>query len=101
MYFENIILKERLGQKYTNLVRQGLVASNIDAQVYYNDQGTQANGRYVFKPFDTNIEVSDAEIESYYRANQESYPQNESRELTLAIFEILPTDSDKEELKTN
>ena len=99
MYFENIILKERLGQKYTNLVRQGLVASNIDAQVYYNDQGTQANGRYVFKPFDTNIEVSDAEIESYYRANQESYPQNESRELTLAIFEILPTDSDKEELK--
>lgn len=99
MYFENIILKERLGQKYTNLVRQGLVASNIDAQVYYNDQGTQANGRYVFKPFDTNIEVSDAEIESYYRANQESYPQNESRELTLAIFEILPTDLDKEELK--
>lgn len=99
MYFENIILKERLGQKYTNLVRQGLVASNIDAQVYYKDQGTQANGRYVFKPFDTNIEVSDAEIESYYRANQESYPQNESRELTLAIFEILPTDSDKEELK--
>ena len=99
MYFENIILKERLGQKYTNLVRQGLVASNIDAQVYYNDQGTQANGRYVFKPFDTNIEVTDAEIESYYRANQESYPQNESRELTLAIFEILPTDSDKEELK--
>lgn len=99
MYFENIILKERLGQKYTNLVRQGLVASNIDAQVYYNDQGAQANGRYVFKPFDTNIEVTDAEIESYYRENQESYPQNESRELTLAIFEILPTDSDKEGVK--
>lgn len=99
MYFENIILKERLGQKYTNLVRQGLVASNIDAQAYYNDQGAQASGRYVFKPFDTNIEVTDAEIESYYRENQESYPQNESRELTLAIFEILPTDSDKEGVK--
>ena len=99
MYFENIILKERLGQKYTNLVRQGLVASNIDAQVYYNDQGAQANGRYVFMPFDANIEVTDAEIESYYRENQESYPQNESRELTLAIFEILPTDSDKEGVK--
>ena len=99
MYFENIILKERLSQKYSNLVRQGLTASKIDAQVYYNDQGAQTTGRYVFKPFDTNIEVTDSEIEAYYRENKEDYPQNESRELTLAIFEIIPTDSDKEEIK--
>lgn len=99
MYFENIILKERLSQKYSNLVRQGLTASNIDAQVYYNDQGAQTSGRYVFKPFDTNIEVTDSEIEAYFRENKEQYPQDESRELTLAIFEILPTDSDKEEIK--
>lgn len=99
MYFEKIILKERLSQKYSNLVRQGLTASNIDAQVYYNDQGAQTSGRYVFKPFDTNIEVTDSEIEAYYRENKEDYPQNESRELTLAIFEIIPTDSDKEEIK--
>ena len=99
MYFENIILKERLSQKYSNLVRQGLTASKIDAQVYYNDQGAQTSGRYVFKPFDTNIEVTDSEIEAYYRENKEDYPQNESRELTLAIFEIIPTDSDKDEIK--
>ena len=99
MYFEKIILKERLSQKYSNLVRQGLTASNIDAQVYYNDQGAQTSGRYVFKPFDTNIEVTDSEIEAYYRENKEDYPQNESRELTLAIFDIIPTDSDKEEIK--
>ena len=99
MYFENIILKERLSQKYSNLVSQGLIASNIDAQVYYNDQGAQTSGRYVFKPFDSNIEVTDSEIEAYYRENKDEYPQDESRELTLAIFEILPTDSDKEEIK--
>ena len=101
MYFENIILKERLSQKYSNLVRQGLTASKIDAQVYYSDQGAQTSGRYVFKPFDTNIEVTDSEIEAYYRENKEDYPQNESRELTLAIFEIIPTDSDKEEIKNH
>ena len=99
MYFEKIILKERLSQKYSNLVRQGLTASNIDAQAYYNDQGAQTSGRYVFKPFDTNIEVTESEIEAYYRENKEAYPQNESREITLAVFEILPTDSDKEEIK--
>ena len=99
MYFENIILKERLSQKYSSLVRQGLMASNIDAQTYYDEQGAQASGRYVFKPFDTNIEVTESEIEAYYRNNQEAYPQNESRELTLAIFEILPTESDKEGIK--
>ena len=101
MYFENIILKERLSQKYSNLVRQGLTASKIDAQVYYSDQAAQTSGRYVFKPFDTNIEVTDSEIEAYYRENKEDYPQNESRELTLAIFEIIPTDSDKEEIKNH
>ena len=99
MYFENIIRKERLNQKYSNLVRQGLAASNIDAEVYYNDQGTQASGRYVFKPFDTNIEVSDSEISSYYNANKEDYPQSASRELTLAIFDILPTEADKDAIK--
>ena len=99
MYFENIILKERLSQKYSNLVRQGLMASNIDAQAYYDEQGAQASGRYVFKPFDTTIEVTESEIEAYYRDNQESYPQNESRELTLAIFEVAPTESDKEAIK--
>ena len=99
MYFENIILKERLSQKYSNLVRLGLVASNTDAQTYYDEQGAQANGRYVFKPFDTKIEVTESEIESYYRDNKDAYPQNESRELTLAVFEILPTESDKEVIK--
>lgn len=99
MYFEKIILKERLNQKYSNLVRQGLTASNIDAQVYYNDQSLQTSGRYVFKPFDTNIEVTESEIEAYYRENKATYPQNESRELSIAIFDILPTESDKEEIK--
>ncbi len=101
MYFEKIILKERLSQKYSNLVRQGLIASNLDAQAYYNNQGAQTSGRYVFKPFDTEIELTESEVEAYYRENKELYPQNESREVTLAIFDILPTKSDKEEIKNN
>jgi len=96
MYFENVIRKERLSQKYSSLIRQGLIASNIDAEVYYNEQGTQASGRYVFKPFDTNVEVSDSEASSYYNAHKEDFPQNASRELTLAIFDILPTQADKD-----
>ena len=98
-YIENIILKERLSQKYTNLIRQGLFASNIDAQTYYNDQAAQTTGRYVFKPFDPNFDVTESEIESYYRDNKEEYAQNESRELTLAVFEISPTKSDKDSIK--
>ena len=101
IYFESLILQERLAQKYSNLIRQGLTASNIDAEVYYNEQGTQASGRYVFKSFDTNVEVSDSEIASYYKANQEDYPQNSSRELTIAIFDITATQADKDAVKAN
>ena len=99
IYFESLILQERLAQKYSNLIRQGLTASNIDAEVYYNEQGTQASGRYVFKSFDTNVEVSDSEIASYYKAHQEDYPQNSSRELTIAIFDIAATQADKDAVK--
>lgn len=95
MYFENIIRKERLGQKYLNAIRQGLSASSVDAENYYQEQGTQASGRYVFKPFDTKIEVSDAEVSSYYNTHKEEYPQNASRELSIAVFEITPTQVDK------
>ena len=99
MYFENVIRKERLGQKYVNLIRQGLSASTIDADVYYNEQGTQASGRYVFKAFDTAIEVTEAEITSYYNSHLEDYPQDASRELSIAIFDITPTPDDKNATK--
>ena len=100
MYFENVIRKERLGQKYLNAIRQGLSASSVDAENYYQEQGTQASGRYVFKAFDTKIEVSDAEISSYYNAHNEEYPQNASRELSIAVFEIVPTQADKNTTKS-
>ena len=100
MYFENVIRKERLGQKYLNAIRQGLSASSVDAENYYQEQGTQACGRYVFKAFDTKIEVSDAEISSYYNAHNEEYPQNASRELSIAVFEIAPTQADKNTTKS-
>ena len=101
IYFESLILQERLAQKYSNLIRQGLTASNIDAEVYYNEQGTQASGRYVFKSFDTNVEVSDSEIASYYKTHKEDYPQNSSRELTIAIFDIVATQADKDAVKAS
>lgn len=100
MYFENVIRKERLGQKYLNAIRQGLSASSVDAENYYQEQGTQASGRYVFKAFDTKIEVSDIEVSSYYKTHKEEYPQNASRELSIAVFEIVPTQADKNTTKS-
>jgi hypothetical protein len=99
MYFENVIRKERQGQKYNSLVRQGLMASNTDAETYFNEQGTQVSGSYLFKAFDNKIEVSDAEVISYYKSHKEDYPQNGSRELSIAIFEISPTMNDKKAIE--
>ena len=99
MYFENVIRKERQGQKYNSLVRQGLIASNTDAETYFNEQGTQVSGSYLFKAFDNKIEVSDAEVISYYKSHKEDYPQNGSRELSMAIFEITPTMNDKKAIE--
>lgn len=99
MYFENVIRKERQGQKYNSLVRQGLIASNTDAETYFNEQGTQASGSYLFKAFDNKIEVSDAEVSTYFRSHKEDYPQNASREISMVTFEITPTNSDKKSVE--
>ena len=66
LYLENVIRKERLGQKYSSMVRQGLNASNLDADSYFAEQGNQVSGSYLFKRFDTSIEVTEAEVTSYY-----------------------------------
>jgi hypothetical protein len=100
LYLENVIRKERLGQKYSSMVRQGLNASNLDADSYFAEQGTQVSGSYLFKRFDTSIEVTEAEVTSYYKANKEDYPQDASRELTVAVFEIEATQADKDALKS-
>lgn len=100
LYLENVIRKERLGQKYSSMVRQGLNASNLDADSYFAEQGNQVSGSYLFKRFDTSIEVTEAEVTSYYKANKEDYPQDASRELTVAVFEIEATQADKDALKS-
>jgi len=99
MYLENVIRKERLGQKYSTLVRQGLNASNLDADAFSDEQNRQVSGSYLFKAFDTDIEVSESEIATYYNSHKEDYPQDASRELTLAVFEISATPADKAAIK--
>lgn len=99
IYFENIIRKERLSQKYNNLISQALVVSSIDADAHYNELATQATGRYLFKPFESDVEATDPEVLSYYKANKDDYPQSENRELAMAVFEIAPTEKDQEERK--
>jgi peptidyl-prolyl cis-trans isomerase D len=99
MYLENVIRKERLGQKYSTLVRQGLNASNLDADAFSDEQNRQVSGSYLFKAFDTDLEVSESEIATYYNSHKEDYPQDASRELTLAVFEISATSADKAAIK--
>ena len=99
LYLENVIRKERLGQKYSSLVRQGLNASNIDADTYHVEQGKKVSGSYIFKPFDTSVEVTDSEVSTYYNSNKEDYPQDASRELTIAVFEIEATEGDRESIE--
>ena len=99
IYFENVIRKERLSQKYNNLISQALVVSSIDADAHYNELATQATGRYLFKPFESDVEVTDPEVLSYYKSNKDDYPQSENRELAMAVFEIAPTEKDQEERK--
>jgi hypothetical protein len=99
LYFESIIRKERLFNKYLNLIKSGLNTSKSDIDIHFSEQSKKITGKYIFKPFDMSIEVSESEIKSYYNENKETYKQDEKREISIAIFDIIPTESDKNMIK--
>ncbi|MAJ98273.1 MAG: hypothetical protein CBE48_003120 [Flavobacteriales bacterium TMED288] len=99
LYFESIIRKERLFNKYLNLIKSGLNTSKSDIDIHFSEQSKKITGKYIYKPFDMSIEVSESEIKSYYNENRETYKQDEQREISIAIFDIIPTESDKNMIK--
>lgn len=102
-YWENIIAKDRVVNKYNNLIKKGLYVTTTEANDYFNQQGKTVTGRYVYKSYasipDTDITLTDAEIQEYYNAHLEDYPQEKARSVDYVIFNIQASADDKQKAK--
>ena len=100
--FEQSIKKEQISNKYFNLVKKGLYASDIEAKRDFADKNKKLNISYVAKQYssipDSEITLTDADYKAYYddHKNEPFYQQKEdARSLEYVVFEVLPSEADK------
>ncbi len=103
--FEKDMKKQQVYTKYNTLVKKGLYITTAEAKADNAAKNKMANVRFVAKRYaastDTTVKVTDAEIKSYYAANnyKEQYKQDEAVDLKYVAFDIKPSDDDNQAAK--
>lgn len=99
--FEKAIQLERISQKYNNLVKQAMYATQLQAKKEYIDRNRSAKIRYVLMPYtaipDTEVQVTESEISQYYKEHQFEHKQEASRKIEYVAFDLVPTEQDRQE----
>ncbi|GGG96930.1 peptidylprolyl isomerase [Polaribacter pacificus] len=88
---------------YNSLITAGLGASLKEGEFQYFNNNTKISADYVFVPYtsvsDSLINVTKSEIEDYIKKNEDQFKVEETRNLKLVKFNILPTANDETEIK--
>jgi peptidyl-prolyl cis-trans isomerase D len=100
---ENYVRQTRIIEKYNNLIKKGLYVTTSAAKREYLGQNTVASIKYVMKPYklvdDKTIQVTDADLNTYYTAHQNEFKQEASRVLEYVVWDIAPTKEDIDSAK--
>lgn len=97
--FETAIRQERQNNKYNAMLSKGLFVSDWQAKLDKQHQSEIRNVSYVQIPFssipDSMVEVTDQALRDYIKNNSEQYQQDASREVEYIVFNVLPSDEDR------
>jgi peptidyl-prolyl cis-trans isomerase D len=100
LQFEQAIVKEKLNTKFTNLVSKGLSISDWEQNITSINQTESRNISYIEIPFktlaDSLVSVTDKDLKTYMRNNEERYQQEESRDIEYVVFSVDPSQEDIE-----
>lgn len=100
--FEKAIREERIGQKYNELIKQGLYVTSAEAKLSYEAGGKMASIGYVLINYntipDSSVKIENSDLEKYYNEHKSLYKQESSRKLDFIVFDVLPSADDKREV---
>ncbi len=98
--FEDAIRKERLSQKYTTLLKQGLYVTAAQAKQDYIAKNRSAKIKYVVMNYnvipDSAAVPGEKDLKNYYEKHRSEYKQETSRKIEYVTFDVLPSGEDKE-----
>lgn len=98
--FVEEIKKERLVEKYKNMIAKSFYYPEALARKAYHDSRDQVNFRFVAKRYetinDTLVTVADEDFKRYYEENKKEYERDAQAVLNYVIFEARPSQKDVE-----
>lgn len=103
--FEKNLKKEKLREKYFNLVKQSMYVTTVEAESDYYSKNQFANIDYIYLPIstlaDSTIEkqITEKEIKARYEKIKKDHEVDESRSFEYVVFDILPTKEDTANMK--
>lgn len=84
--------------KYASLLTGSDVLTPVELRRQIEENNTSSDVEFVLVPFgfqvDTTIQVSNREIEQYYKDHKENYRQKASRDVEFVAYEVVPSEAD-------
>ncbi len=103
IFLEEEMKLNRQYTKYSQMVMKGMNVTNFEAKQLFKERSEFVDFNYTVKKYteisDTSITVNDKELKVYYNEHKEEYKQEESRDIAYVVFDIIPSESDKEAAK--
>lgn len=87
---EQQLREQRRQQKLSNLIETSVYVSDYEINQEYRRANSRATFRYLRFPFsdvsDDEVEISDSEVRSYYRANQDRFKREKTWRFSYVTF---------------
>lgn len=95
---KNDIQKQRLAEKYLNLVVKTMAPNKYDLQASYDNTRRTVEFNYAMQPYTSvsndDVTVSAEELKAAYNKNKETYKQNANRTIKYIAIDIVPSMAD-------
>ena len=102
--YENNLKSGALQTTYYNMIKAGMRSTLSEGEQEYRYQNDKINMQYVYVPYtsipDTDVSVTDSEIEAYIRKNAADYEQTPQVDLQFVSFSEAPSDADIADAET-
>ena len=102
-YMNEQAVAERLMSKYMGLVKAGSYVNKLEVAQGVTAANESRDGRMVVLPYtnvdNASVEITDAEINSYYNAHKHLYNKLPYRTISYVVFDIEPTSDDMLEIE--
>jgi peptidyl-prolyl cis-trans isomerase D len=100
--YEQELMNDRVYTKYQTLISKGMYVTRKQVDADFSETNRKFDFNYVAIRYattpDSLIKVSEADIKKYYEANIEKFKQDASRDLAYVVWDIVPSQEDKDDV---